>query len=481
MRLLSLRRYSIGKFPGRLNFTLGQPLHESRPNLIKPGDLTPGISAQEYYLRRLRLADKLPAKSCVVIPSNEVKYASGPVFYKFQQNTNFLYLTGFDEPDSMMILEKPTANLEDTVLHMLVREKDERQEMWSGHRTGTQNCYNFFNADEVGCISQWKPYLNKVLSNYKTVYFNSDSNGYENESIESYLTKTLQKTVKGFKREVAELRLIKSESEMKIIRECGRISGRSYNEAMTKKIQSEKNLQAYLEYKFISNGLDSSGYIPVVAGGSNALAIHYTINNDIIRDDEMVLIDAGGKFGHYTADISRTFPILGKFSEPQKALYEAVLDVNRECIKVSSELVSGGVSFSDLHNFSRQLLYQNLKQIGGFKELEKNIDKLYPHHVGHYLGLDLHDIPEISMGEKFQENSVFTVEPGVYCTRDDSFVPKDFQGIGIRIEDNVCLLKNGQYENLTVEAVKEVDDIEALIGKGCVHKRYVSPITEPLL
>ena len=477
----SLRRYSIGNYPSRLNFTLGQALYESRPNLIKPGDLTPGISAQEYYIRRLRLADKLPAKSCVVIPSNEVKHASGPVFYKFQQNTNFLYLTGFDGPDSMMILEKPTENLDDTVLHMLVREKDERQEKWTGHRTGTENCYNFFNADEVVGVSQWKSYFNKVLSKYDNIYFNSDSIAYQNDNVQSFLTKDLQKNVKSFSREIAELRLIKSESEMKIIRECGRISGRSYNEAMVEKIQSEKNLQAFLEYKFISNGLDGSGYIPVVAGGPNALTIHYTINNDIIRDDEMVLIDAGGKFGHYTADISRTFPILGKFSEPQKALYEAVLDVNRECIKITSELVSGGVSFSDLHNFSRQLLYQNLNQVGGFKNLEKNIDKLYPHHIGHYLGLDLHDIPAISMAEKFKENSVLTIEPGVYCPPDDSFVPKHFQNIGIRVEDNISLLPNGQYENLTVEAVKEVDDIEALIAKGSVNKKYVSSITEPLL
>ena len=478
----SLRRnYSIGKFSDRLPYNLGQALHETRPNLIKPGDITPGISAQEYYIRRLRLLDKLPAKSCVILPSNITRFASGAVFYKFQQNTDFYYLSGFDEPNSLMILEKPNDNIEDSIFHMLVQEKDPFKEKWEGSRTGTENCYNFFNADEVDNINNWKPYLEKILARSEKIYFNLDNSHstYANEDIAKLINGS-GKNFLNFKRTISEQRLIKSEDEIAVIRKCGQISGRSFNEAMSAKLQSEKNLQAFLEYKFISNGLDSSGYIPVVAGGPNALTIHYTINNDIIRDDEMVLIDAGGKFGNYTADISRTFPILGKFSEPQRELYEAVLDVQRECIKVCSQVVSGSVTFSDLHNFSRELMYKNLLQLGGFKNLEKNIDLLYPHHIGHYLGLDLHDIPSISMKEPLKENSVITIEPGIYCPSDDSIVPKHYQNIGIRIEDNVALLPNNQYMNLTVEAVKEVADIESVIANGVKRDNFNNNLN-PLL
>ncbi|XBW35748.1 hypothetical protein QEN19_001318 [Hanseniaspora menglaensis] len=475
------RFYSIGKFADRLPYTLGQALNETRPNLIKPGDITAGITAQEYYLRRLKLLDKLPAKSCVILPSNITRYASGSVFYKFQQNTDFYYLSGFDEPNSLIILEKPNDNLEESLFHMLVQEKDPFKEKWEGARTGTENSYNFFNADEVYDIKNWKPYLEKILKSSEKVFFNIDYSfsTFANDEIAKVINDS-GKTFLNYKRIISENRLIKSEDEIAIIRKCGQISGRSYNEAMAAKIQSEKNLQAFLEYKFISNGLDSSGYIPVVAGGPNALTIHYTINNDIIRDDEMVLIDAGGKFGNYTADISRTFPIMGKFSEPQRELYEAVLDAQRECIKVCSQVVSGGVSFADLHNFSRELLYRNLQQLGGFKDLEKNIDVLYPHHIGHYLGLDLHDVPSISMKEALKENSVITIEPGIYCPADDSFVPKHYQNIGIRIEDNVALLADGNYSNLTVEAVKEVVDIENVIANG-TNRSMSESFLKPLI
>ncbi|KAL6940478.1 hypothetical protein ACO0QE_004382 [Hanseniaspora vineae] len=464
--------------PPRL-INLGQPLHENRPLLVKAGDITPGISAQEYYQRRLKLLEKLPAKSCVVIPGSQVKYASGPVFYPFQQNNDLLYLTGWNEPDSVMILEKVNENAHDSVLHMLVPPKDKAKEQWEGHRTGVENVKEFFNADESGDIASLASYLNKLFSRntnifydfekkpnaFATMFTSSSTSSNENTVTIESIAKHHNKNIRGVKSLIADLRLIKSPSEIAIMRRAGQISGRAYNMAYAERIANERSLYAFLEYKFISGGCDKSAYVPVVATGSNALCIHYTSNNDVMYNDEIVLVDAAGSLGGYCSDISRSWPVSGKFSQPQRDLYEAVLNVQRKCIELCK--TENELSLHDIHTWSSRYMIEELKHIG-IHNADNYINVLYPHYIGHNLGLDVHDVPECSRFAKLLENQVITIEPGAYVPNDARF-PEWFHNIGIRIEDDIAVGKN-DYLNLTVEAAKEVVDIENIVKNGVTTK-----------
>lgn len=439
--------------------------------MIKPGDLTPGISALEYYERRMRLCSKMPSNSVAILPGEDVKIASGAVFYPFQQATDMFYFTGWNEPDSVAIIEKPSDNPEDAVFHMFVPKKDPHAEQWEGHRTGVNGVRDIFNADESDGIDQLKSHLSKILLRNKTVF-------YESKSSQSWLdifkgSKSTHSTIeqlfhhnnvnpRSLKPISSSLRAIKSPSEVKVMRKAGQISGRAYNQAYAHRFQTERTLSAFLQYQFVLGGCDQSAYVPVVAGGTNSLSIHYTRNDDLLHNDELVLVDAAGSLGGYCADISRTWPVSGKFTQPQRDLYQAVLNVEKKCIEKCSENQS--YSLHDLHNESIQLMTSELRNCG-FHDLQQwQTMQLYPHYIGHNLGLDVHDVPEFSRTAAFKEGQVVTVEPGVYVPSSSKW-PKHFHNIGIRIEDDVCVHKD-TCQILTVEAAKEIVDIESIAENG---------------
>lgn len=464
----------------------GQSLHETRPNLLNPGELTPGITALEYHERRIRLAMKLPAKSCAILAGSQVKYASGAVFYPFQQSNNFFYLSGWNEPDSVMVLEKPTNNLEDVVFHMIVQPKDSFAEQWEGARTGVEGAKDIFNADEAADLSVLALYMTKIIKRNEYLYFDAPkdkanvsksalfssffsfqniSNGHQ--TIYNLIENAgPNKKVRGLNKIIAELRRIKSPAELRVMRRAGQISGRAYNQAFAARFRNERTLQAFLEYKFISGGCDKPAYVPVVATGSNALCIHYTRNDDIMYDDEMVLVDASGSLGGYCSDISRTWPVNGRFTGPQRDLYEAVLNVQKKCMDLFK--ASSGHSIHDIHEKSVDFMKMELRN-AGFNGVQKwDVNKLYPHYIGHHLGLDVHDVPEVSRNKPIEVGEVITVEPGVYVPDDQNY-PSHFRNIGIRIEDDIAVGQS-TYSNLTVEAVKEVSDLERIMEAGVMQK-----------
>lgn len=467
-------------------YKLGQPTYETRPHIIaKLGDLTPGISAIEYYERRLKLISSLPKNSLTILVGNQVQFSSGSVFYPFQQNNDLYYMSGWLEPNSIGVLEKVSdqGTDEDLIFHMLVPEKNPQAEIWEGERSGLQGCYEFFNPDEVQDISNAKPYLAKLINRNKFIYTNKQvleeaslffplAHTNNNKDSISQLIKTNSsgKVIKPVNNLIAALREVKSPAEIQVMHKAGKISSQTINKAMakvsTKEIQSEKTLGAYLRYEFIRSGCSDEAYIPVVASGENALIIHYTRNDDLLYENEMTFIDAGGKLGGYCSDISRTWPNSGKFSEPQKDLYEMVLNVNKSCINQCYQ--DNQMSINDLHNYSVNKLLTNIKQLPGFQSITKSelTRYLYPHYIGHHLGLDLHDIPSVSKFKALQENNVVTIEPGIYIPKNDKF-PKHYQGIGIRVEDDVVVGKTSEdILNLTSGCVKEVPDIEALMKLG---------------
>lgn len=445
----------------------GQPLHETHPHILNPGELTPGISALEYAHRRSRLANRLPKNSIAVLAASEVKYRAAGIFYEYRQDTNFFYLTGFNEPGALAVIANDGSG-NNHIFHLYVREKDARAELWEGARSGTRAAIDVFNADETGDITRIGDILPDIISGATEVY--TDITTLDPKSVlyrtlyGSGVSERIKNFVRGGKVKslrpiLNELRAVKSEDEVVQLRRVGQMSGRAFTESVRQTFTKEKDLCSFLEYQFKVNGCDTSAFVPVVGGGPNGLSIHYTSNNDILRDGDLVLVDAGGESGSYISDISRTWPVNGKFTDAQRDLYTAVLNVQRSCVSLCRE--SAGYSLDQLHGIAENTLKDQLQQLG-FDVSGDAMGILFPHHLGHHVGLDVHDCPGYSRSHKLKAGNCITIEPGIYVP-DNRRWPDKFRGIGIRIEDSVCVGDDNPIV-LTPEAVKEIDDIEALRG-----------------
>ncbi|GES64356.1 xaa-pro dipeptidase app [Aspergillus terreus] len=464
-RAPALRRAYASISAAELKF--GQPLHETHPHILNPGELTPGITALEYAHRRSRLANKLPKHAIAVLAASEVTYRAAGIFNEYRQDSNFFYLTGFNEPNALAIVANDGSG-NNHLFHLYVREKDPKAELWDGARSGTRAAIDVFNADETGDIDRIAEILPKIVSDATEIYTDIPAFNPGRSSLHRYLygptgaSEKLKKIidyrkVKPLRPILNEMRAFKSEDEVVQLRRVGQASGRAFTEAMRRTFTKEKDLASFLEYNFKVNGCDGSAFVPVVAGGSNALSIHYTRNDDVLRNGDMVLVDGGGEMGTYISDITRTWPVNGKFSDPQRDLYNAVLNVHRSCISLCRE--TAGLSLDRLHSVAENGLKDQLKQLG-FDVSGNAMGVLFPHHLGHYVGLDVHDCSGYSRGQNLKAGQCITVEPGVYVPDDERW-PEKFRGIGIRIEDSVCVGDDSPIV-LTTEAVKEVDDIEAL-------------------
>ncbi|KAI1087224.1 aminopeptidase-like protein [Rostrohypoxylon terebratum] len=436
----------------------GQPVYETHPHILQLGELTPGITAQEFHERRTRLINILPPNSAVLLPSAQIHYRSGAVFYPFRQESNFLYLTGFSEPESLTVLTK-TEESDDYSFHLFCRPKDPKSEQWMGPWSGIDAARDVWNADQAGDIGRVESLLGDALKGVNQVYTDAElSNNGALTKVGTLLSSVAPKVrISPLKPYINAIRAIKSPAEIANMRRAGRDSGRAITEAMRRPWKYEKDLAAFLEYQYQTSGLDGQAYVPVVAGGRRGLLIHYVLNNGMIGDSEFVLVDAGGEYGTYITDITRTWPVSGKFSPAQKDLYDAVLRAQRSSISLSR--ASANVTLDKLHLITENALRDQLKQLG-FDVGGDRMSVLFPHHVGHYVGLDVHDVPGYPRNVLLREGHCITIEPGVYVP-DDARWPKAFRGLGVRIEDSVCVGDDSPFI-LTTEAVKEVDDIEAL-------------------
>ena len=436
--------------------------------------VTPGITAQEYYDRRCALAAALPADSAAVLRASDLKYRSGAVFFPFRQESDFFYLTGFSEPDAVAVLRKTGPNPGDCVFSLLVRPKDPRAEQWNGPWSGVDAARDVFNADDAGDIADTNTLLPKLLRGVRAVYTNAEVDVAPSSSAALTTTararplKTLIEEagvgrVHNLAPVVAKQRAIKSMAEIKNMRQAGRLSGRALTDAMRRAWTREKDLAAFLDYRFHREGGDGIAYVPVVAGGPRGMLIHYVLNNAALHDGETVLVDAGGEYGTYIADITRTWPVSGRFSPAQRDLYEAVLRVQRSSVSLCR--AAGGLSLDQIHRITSDGLRKELGKIGfdfgyGLGIGNDPLAVLFPHHVGHYVGLDVHDTPSIPRHIPLQVGHCVTVEPGIYVP-DDTRWPAHFRGLAVRIEDSICVGEDDPHI-LTTEAVKEVVDIEAL-------------------
>ncbi|KAJ1308278.1 hypothetical protein OPQ81_003993 [Rhizoctonia solani] len=462
------------------NERYGQPLYSSHPHLLQPGELTPGIKAGEYADRRKRLMDSLPMGSVIFCAAAELKYMSGNIFYKFRQSSNFWYLTGIEEQDSAVILQK-TPDAKGYKMYLCVKEKDPYDELWHGARTGIEESVVIFGADEGFSITILHKILDLVLKDAKHFYADIPShvtqartltpthNGLlsflnlaESSTAEVTIMSVLEKhKPRSLHKEIMKLRKIKSPAERIVMRKAADVSGTSHAKTMrfASSAETEAQLAAHFEYVCALQGAQRPAYVPVVAAGANALTIHYTNNNCLLKEGELVLMDAGCELNGYASDITRTFPVgpSGQFTPPQRELYAAILEVQKQLIKLCTE--ESKESMNSLHNQSVDLLKKALRRVGFDLGIGgKLIDRLYPHYLTHPIGIDLHE-GNSERHQYLMEGQVITIEPGVYVPADPIF-PKWFHNIGIRIEDQVLVERTDPIV-LSVNAPKEIVDVEA--------------------
>ncbi|TBU27708.1 peptidase M24, structural domain-containing protein [Dichomitus squalens] len=456
----------------------GQPLAPSHAHLIRSEETTPGIPQKDYDIRRRKLMENLPEGSLVVCVAGQVKYMSG-CNYKFRQSSDFWYLTGFDEPDAAVILEKRPSSPRGYYMRMFSVGTDPAKEKWDGARTCQEDVVQYFGADEAEPISVFPSVLRSLVANASHVYFDLPSQSKRTRAVSpksllNYLSSSgamsrteydsLFDSLSSNKRkalapEVGRLRAIKSKHEQEVMRQAADISARAHNKTMrfTEPGMAEHTVAAHFEYLCAREGAQRPAYVPVVASGPNGLIIHYTSNNQLIADGEMVLIDAGCEYNGYASDITRTFPANGSFTSEQATLYNVVLTVQKRLIDLCTE--SSAMSIVQIHRESCNMLRKELERIGFHFPLGAGtLDALYPHLVGHPVGIDLHESNHMDRHEPIKEGMVITIEPGVYVPPLPEF-PKAFHNVGIRIEDEV-LVRKDHPEVLSANAPKEIADIE---------------------
>ncbi|MGD0466533.1 MAG: aminopeptidase P N-terminal domain-containing protein [Gammaproteobacteria bacterium] len=420
---------------------------------------------------REALFAKLLPNSIVILPGNKLKYRSNDVEYPFRQNSNFYYITKFVEPNAVAILIK--SNNKDHLNQFILfsQESNLEKEIWTGPIVGQQAALELFEADLAYPINQIDLILPTLLVNKDILYYpmfqdlELETNLYKwrnmsQQIAKSQYEKAFPQEAKDLSAILYELRLIKSQLELEKIRYVAQVSAKAHEHIM-KYVASNKNLterqvQAEFYNYCLQHDCQDMAYQPVVASGENACILHYTKNSAVIKKHDLLLVDAGAEYDYYAADITRVCPANKKFSAKQRDLYQVVLYAQKQAIN----LVKPGLLWSKLQ---QTIVYSLVQGLVDLKLLTGNVDEListnayrafYMHGSGHFLGMDVHDPSVYKINDQFRSLSpgmVFTVEPGLY-----------WQGIGIRIEDDILVTEHG-HEVLTKSAVKEIEDIEHLM------------------
>ena len=421
------------------------------------------INEKEYIKRRKKLAKSLEINSVAILYSAEYKQRSNDTEYPYRQNSNFYYLSGFKEDGAALVFIKKKKS---TKTYLFVTKKDPKMELWTGKRLGKDVAKEKFIVDDVFEYEDLNKQLEELSVGMKQCYYDFKELAIKTDELKLHL-KSASSYV-NLRPLVEAMRLIKTSTEIKIIKHALGITKEAHHKAMqiSKTLQHEYELQAEFEYCFKKNGAYSDAYTTIVASANAANTLHYISNDQKLKSGDLILIDAGCEYDYYASDITRTIPVSGKFSKHQKELYAMVLDVNKKII----EMIKPNILRSELQKSSEELLCQGLIDLGilegDFQKImdEKLHKKYYPHGIGHWMGLDVHDECPYKDEEgnelPLQAGMVLTIEPGIYLDKDDKSVPKKYRGIGIRIEDDILVTKDG-YENLSSDIVKEIEDIES--------------------
>lgn len=432
------------------------------------------MNAETYARRRSELTEQIGDNDIVIVATSPVKSRNSDVEYQFRPDSDFHYLSGFAEPEAVLVISPSRTQGQYVVF---CREKDRHREMWDGRRTGLEGVIEQYGADDAFPIEDLNDILPGMMEEKEKVFttvgrypeFDAQLLGWMNKIKEDKRSgKHAPYEFVDLNHILHEQRLFKRQDEIALMRKAGKMSAAGHNRAMQvcRPGMYEYQVQAEMECEFRKAGSSYNAYPSIVAGGENACILHYTENQDMLKNGDLLLIDAGAEYGCYASDISRTFPVNGRFSPEQRALYDIVLAAQGAAF----EVCSAGHGWNESHDEAVKVISQGLLDEGLLRgSLEQVLEtqsytQFYMHRTGHWLGMDVHDVGDYQVDEVWRElepGMVFTVEPGIYVNPADD-VDERFHHIGIRIEDNVLVRRDG-YEVLTEAAVKKPDDIEAIM------------------
>lgn len=432
---------------------------------------------ETHYRERRQILLERMKEGIAIIASAPVQIRSNDTEYPYRQNSDFYYLCGFEEHNSILILSKSSIEMK-TILYL--EPYNAEYALWNGAKLGLEKAKERFGVDEIRDVSEYPKAIQEHLREHVNLYID-----LFNESAAVIQAKTAAKALRetrGVKRHIRSIhdlthlirsmRLIKTAEEIEIIKQAIEITAKAHHSAM-KECRSgmkEYQLQAQMSYVFLNGGAANEAYGAIVAGGNNANTLHYVDNRDELKDGDLVLIDAACEWELYASDITRTFPVNGKFSKDQREVYEAVLDVQLRVI----DAIKPGMKRDALQRYSEELLCDALIALGVLSGERKALmeakehKKYAPHGIGHWMGLDVHDpcpyVDEAGESLAFEAGMVMTIEPGLYFRADDESVPERYRGIGIRIEDDILVTESG-YENLSSMIAKSVEEIETVCNQ----------------
>jgi len=434
------------------------------------------ISKAEYARRRKQLMEMMEPNSIAILPSAREKVRSRDTDYPFRQDSDFLYLTGFQEPESVLVLIPGRAHGE---VVWFCRDRDPAKEIWDGVRAGPEGACKQYGADDAFPISDIDEILPGLLEGRERVYYSLGRDATFDQHVMEWVNTIRAKIRAGaippgefldLDHFLHDMRLYKSAEEVRTMEQAAQISAGAHLSAMKacKVGMMEYQLEAEINHVCARQGGRYPAYNAIVGGGKNACILHYVENSDKLRNGDLVLIDAGCEYENYASDITRTFPVNGKFSTEQAAIYQIVLDAQAAAI----EKVIPGNHWNAPHDESVRVITQGLLELG---ILEGELDALieagaykdfYMHRIGHWIGIDVHDVGDYKVGGEWrvlEAGMVMTVEPGIYISPQAENVAAKWRGIGIRIEDDVLVTKQG-CRILSTGAPKEITEIEAVMA-----------------
>ena len=444
--------------------------------------VTPAFDAKVHKARRdevlRRMREIAPGGAVAVFPGMPVATRNSDVEHPYRADSDVFFLTGFEEPEAVAVLstqgEKPFT--------LFVRPRDKEREIWNGRRAGTEGAMKSFGADQAFEIGRLDDELPRLIGSARTLFYRL---GGDDPGFDARIGRTLRSLrararagmnaplrIEDPGQIVHELRLRKEPLELDTLRKAVELTRKGHVAAMKagRPGTHEYELQALLEREFRGGGGRGWGYYPIVAAGENATVLHYNDNCAKVRDGDLVLIDAGAESDLYTADVTRTWPASGRFTAPQRAAYQLVLDAADACIAATKP----GVTIDGLHDQAVRILTEGMVGLGLLKGdadaliKESAFRRYYMHRTSHWLGLDVHDVGNYRTPDgqprPLEPGMVFTIEPGLYIAADDDRAPPEFRGIGIRIEDDILVTPQG-HESLTREIPRTVADVEAACAR----------------
>ena len=428
---------------------------------------------------------RMDKDSVAIIPAAREAVRSHDTNYRYRQNSDFFYLTGFEEPEAIAVI----APSRDKKFTLFVRPRNLEQEIWTGYRAGVEGAVSDYGADAAYRIDEFDEKLPDILNGPSVLYYAFGHTLAEiDQKIISQLTTFREMNRRPFEPPTTivdptlilhEMRVLKNPEEIEIMQRAADIAAEAHVEAMkaVRPGMMEYEVEAMIEAHFRKHGSAGPSYTSIIGGGGNATILHYIDNKDELKDGDLLLVDAGCEYKGYASDITRTFPVNGKFTDAQAEIYDVVLETQKSCV----DMVRPGVRLEDLKTHSIEMLTEGMVRLGLLKGdpkkliEEKKYMQFYMHNLGHFLGIDVHDAGRYyHKGESrpAEAGMVMTIEPGIYVSPDTSRIPEGFNkdipakylGIGVRIEDDVLVTENGSRV-LTNKVAKDREEIEAIMAK----------------